>query len=311
MAPRRRSQPDSTLPETAVSAAAIASPVRVAFQGERGAFSEDAIAQLWGEAAEPVPVRTFQAVMEAVEESDADFGLLPIESTLAGGVDSAYDLVAYHDQLSIVAETVVPIHLALLGLQGATIAKIETLSSHPLLLSQCGHFLGSHRHIRAEPAWDTAGAAREVAERGDPRCAAAGSARAADYYGLAIIRARIEDRIDAQMRFVAVGREPAAVPEGTPSRTALLCVFADSAGALIAGLRPLADAGLNIGHLASRPTREPWRYQFFLEVEHLAGDPAALAAISALRRASRECRVLGTYARWPSHATDADASGAP
>ena len=139
--------------------------LRVAFQGEPGAFSEDAIVQLWRGVAEPVPLRSFDNVMHAAETRQVDYGLLPIESTLLGGVDVAYDLLALHDGLWVVAETVVEIHLSLLGLPGATIAELRTLASHPIMLSQCQHFLDRHRHIVPQPTWDTAGAAREVMDR--------------------------------------------------------------------------------------------------------------------------------------------------
>lgn len=279
----------------------LTAPLRVAFQGEPGAFSEEAIFQLWGPVAEPVPMRTYEAVMEAAETGNVDYGLLPIESTLVGGVESAYDLLGMHDGLRIAREAVLPIRLALLGLPGASVESLRTVASHPLLLAHCTHFLTRYRHIQPEMAWDTAAAARDVSERGDPTRAAAGSRRAAERYGLAIIAKRIEDRPDAQMRFLAVARDPVPLESGKPARTAMLCVFPNTAGALISALQPLADAGYNISHLAARPTREPWTYQYFLEFEHPAMAPDAGAVIDSLRRGCAEARVLGTYPRWTPH----------
>ena len=276
----------------------LTAPLRVAFQGEPGAFSEEAIHQLWGAVAEPVPMRTYEAVMEAAETGEVDFGLLPIESTLVGGVESAYDLLALHDGLRIAREAVLPVRLALLGLPGAKLADLRTVASHPLLLGQCVHFLARYRHIQPEMAWDTAAAAREVAERGDPTRAAAGSRRAAERYGLSVLAKSIEDRPDAQMRFLAVGREPAPLQPDQPARTAVLCVFPNTAGALISALQPIANAGYNISHLAARPTREPWTYQYFLEFEHPALASEAGGVIDSLRRGCAEARVLGTYPRW-------------
>ena len=285
-------------PASTAGVSGLSAPLRVAFQGEPGAFSEEAIFQLWGGVAEPVPKRTYEAVMEAAETGDVDFGLLPIESTLVGGVESAYDLLVLHHELRIAREAVLPIRLALMGLPGAKIAGLRTVASHPLLLAHCTHFLTRYKHIQPEMAWDTAAAAREVSERGDPTRAAAGSHRAAERYGLAVIASGIEDRPDAQMRFLAVGREPAPLEPDAPARTALLCVFPNTAGALISALQPLADAGFNISHLAARPTREPWTYQYFLEFEHPALAPDAGAVIDSLRRACAEARVLGTYPKW-------------
>ena len=279
-------------------ALSTAARLRVAFQGEPAAFSEDAIHLLWGPEVEAVPMPTFEAVMDAAECGDVDFGMLPIESTVLGDVHSAYDLLALHDGLVICAEVVLPVRLALLALPGTRLSQIRSVASHPLILALCTYFLERHPGIRAVPADDTAGAAREVAEAGDPARAALSSRRAAEHYGLAVIADGVEDRPDSQFRFLAVGREPALLERGTLSRTAVLCVFPDAAGSLVTALKPLADASFRITHIGARPTREPWTYQFFLEYEHPAMDPHATAALYLLQTASRECRLLGTYPSW-------------
>ncbi len=284
--------------------AGIADRLRVAFQGEPGAFSEDAIHALWGPLAEPVPMPTFAAVMDATEAGEVDFGLLPVESTIVGDVSSAYDLLALHDYLVIAAEVVLPMQLAVLGLPGATLAEVRTVASHPLLLEQCVYFFERHRTIRAESADDSAGAAREVADRGDPCRAAIASRRAAEEYGLDVLVDGVEDRPDSQFRFLAVAREPSSVPDSATARTAVCCVFPDAAGSLVNGLRPIADASFRITHLAARPTREPWTYRFFLEFEHPAFDARAASALVQLRNASLEYRLLGTYAKWTSDGRD-------
>jgi prephenate dehydratase len=286
-------------PEPSPKLAATRAAVRVAFQGEPGAFSEQAIVQLWRGAADPVPVRSFDDVADAAERRIVEYGMLPIESTLVGGVDVAYDLLALHEDLCVAGETVVPIRLSVLALPGATVAGLRTLASHPIMLAQCAHFLDAHRHITAEPCWDTAGAAREVVERGDPTRAAAAGPLAAERFGLTTLAARVEDRPDTMMRFLAVSTEPAAaLEEGSPARTALLCALPNSAGALLGIIEPLARHGLSISHLTSRPTREPWRYQFYLEFDHEAQHRSAAVAIDAIRRASTMFRLLGTFPRW-------------
>ena len=277
---------------------ATLSPLRVAFQGEAGAFSEEAIVQLWGAEAEPVPMRTFADVMDAAESGSVDYGLLPIESTLMGGVDSAYDLLAMHERLMIAAETVVRIRLCVLGVPGATIAGLTQLHSHPIMLAQCAHFLERYKHITPVPSWDTAGAARAVMQAGDPSRAAAGSRRAADRFGLELLADRIEDRPDTQMRFLAVATAPAPLKEGTPVRSAALCTVRDVAGGLIAALQPLAKGGFNVSHFVARPTREPWQYMYYIEFEHEAADPKASRALGAVQKASATYRLLGTFPRW-------------
>ncbi len=276
----------------------VGAGVRVGFQGEPGAFSEQAVVQLWRGLAEPVPMRTFDDVMDAAESGDVDYGVVPIESTLVGGVDVAYDLLALHDGLSVVGETVVAIHLSLMGLRGATVARVRTVRSHPIMLAQCAYFLDAHRHIVAEPAWDTAGAARTVVECGDLAIAAAAAPLAAERFGLDVIVPHIEDRPDTMMRFVAVGAEPAPMVPGAPARTAVLFAVPNNAGALLSVVAPLAAAGFNVSHLASRPTRDPWRYQFFLEFEHPGHDGRATDAVAAIRRVATSFRLLGTFPRW-------------
>jgi prephenate dehydratase len=288
--------------------AGVVERLKVAFQGEPGAFSEDAIHALWGPLAEPVPMPTFAAVMDAAEEGDVDFGLLPVESTLVGDVSSAYDLLALHDCLVIAAEVVLPVRLAVLGVPGASISKLRSVASHPLILEHCVYFLERHRGIRAEAAEDTAGAARAVAEGGDPSRGAVGSRRAAEQYGLEILADGVEDRPDSQFRFLAVAREPAPLADDATARTAVCCVFPDAAGSLVKGLKPIADASFRITHLAARPTREPWTYRFFLEFEHPAFDARASSALAQLRHASLEYRLLGTYAKWQSDEADSPPS---
>jgi prephenate dehydratase len=273
--------------------------MRVGFQGEPGAFSEQAVVQLWRGAAEPVPMRTFDDVMEAAETGDVDYGIVPIESTLVGGVDVAYDLLSLHDGLVVVAETVVPIHLSLLGLRHATVAGVRTVTSHPIMLAQCTYFLDAHRHIAPMPAWDTAGAARAVAEGGDLTVAAAAAPLAAERFGLDVLVPHIEDRPDTMMRFLAVATEPVVVDRNAPARTAVLFAVPNSAGALLAVVAPLAAAGFNVSHFTSRPTREPWRYQFYMEFDHAGHDGRADDAVATIRRSATSFRLLGTFPRWP------------
>ncbi len=187
-----------TLPEPSPAPQRTLERLRVAFQGEFGAFGEEAIHLLWRGAAEPIPKATFEDVMSAAESRDVDYGMLPIESTLVGGLDVAYDLLSLHDGLRIVAEVIVPVHLCLLAVPGATIKSLRTLASHPVMLGQCSHFLSRYKHITPQPAWDTAGAARDVRDAGDRTRAAAGTRRAAERFELAVLMDHIEDRPDSQ-----------------------------------------------------------------------------------------------------------------
>jgi prephenate dehydratase len=279
--------------------------MRVAFQGELGAFSEEAIGRLWGDEAEPVPRREFLDVATAVERGDVERGLLPVENSLAGSVVGSYDALAACATLHVVAEVVLPIHHCLLAVRGASIEDLRTVESHPVALAQCGEFLRRHPGLEVRMAYDTAGAAREVAARGERTLAAIAGRAASSRYALDLLATDIEDRPDNQTRFLAIAREPARLPAGTPARTALLLTTANVPGALLGVLTPLAEQGMNLSKLESRPALEPWSYRFFLEMEHAADDPAAGTAIAEIGRRARSLRVLGTFRRWAADRSSA------
>lgn len=179
--------------------------IRVAFQGELGAFGEEAVTRRFGEAAEPVPYPSFQAVGEAVASGTVDRGVLPIENSIAGAVPGAPDVLAAFD-LRVEGGVIAPVHHCLLALPGASIGQITHVHSHPMALAQCRRFLEAHPDMRAVEAYDTAGAAREVAVAKDPTAAALASRRAAELYGLNILAENVEDRADNATHFVVIAR---------------------------------------------------------------------------------------------------------
>ncbi|HEV7703168.1 MAG TPA: prephenate dehydratase [Gemmatimonadaceae bacterium] len=275
----------------------MTAPTRIAFQGELGAFSEEAIRNIDPHAT-PVPCREFIDVAQAVESGHADAGMLPIENTLAGSVVGSYDALTACASLHVVAETVVEIHHCVLGVRGAALDALATVESHPVALAQCTRWLRAHPAIIVRAAYDTAGAARDIAARGDARAAAIAGRGAAARYDLDVLAADIEDRSDNQTRFLMVARAPRALMPHTPARTALLITTPNVPGALLRVLEPLAAHAINMSKLESRPADEPWHYRFFLELDHPAGDAALAAALDQLRGATESLRVLGTYSRW-------------
>lgn len=285
---------------------------RVAFQGERGAYSEDAILARWGSAATPVPARENLDVALAVERGLADRGVLAVENTLAGSVVASYDALVATD-VHVVGEIVIPIHHSLLAPRGATLETLRMVESHPIALAQCRRFLAAHPHIEARAAYDTAGAARAAAERGDVTRGAIAGRAAAWHFELSVLATDIEDRPDNQTRFVVLAREPEPLPAGVPARTALVVETDDVPGALLRVLEPFATAGIDLSKIESRPTGTPWTYRFFLDLEHEGGDPAAARALGALGAVTRSMRVLGTFARHdadvPAPATEESAHG--
>jgi prephenate dehydratase len=283
----------------------VTTPARIAFQGELGAFSEEAIRNLDAHAI-PVPCREFIDVAQAVESGDADAGVLPIENTLAGSVVGSYDALTACESLHVMAETVVEIHHCVLAPRGASLGSLATVESHPVALAQCTRWLRAHPAITARAAYDTAGAARDVAQRSDPRAAAIAGRGAAVRYDLDILAANIEDRSDNQTRFLMIARAPRVLARGVAARTALLITTPNVPGALLRVLEPLAANGINMSKLESRPADEPWHYRFFLELDHPSADPSLTAALEQLRGATESLRVLGTYSRWVAGRKDRD-----
>ena len=268
---------------------------RVAFQGELGAYSEEAVVRACGSDVEPVPCRENRDVVRAVADGSVHLGVLPLENTLAGTVTASYDAIADEPAVHAVGEIVIPIHHCVLGVSAATLQSLRVVESHPVALAQCAGFLERHAWLEGRAAYDTAGAAREVARSNDPTRGAIAGQPAAARYGLVVLAADVEDRPDNQTRFVVVSRAPSPLADGAGAKSILIITTPNTPGALVRVLVPIAERGLNLTKIESRPTGEPWTYRFVLEFEHIAGDPAADEALRAVRAASASFHVAGTY----------------
>ena len=272
--------------------------LRVAFQSELGAFSEEAIQQLWGGDADTVPQREFRDVAAVLAGGEVDRAVLPIENTIVGSVQAAHEVIDATQGIHAIAETVVAVHHCLLGPPGAQLAQARDVFVHAIALAQCRDFFRSHPQLTVHPVYDTAAAALDVANLADPQFAAVASRRSAERYKLAVVAADIEDRPDNQTRFLAFARAPQSLPAGTPARTMLLLTARDVPGALLNALAPLASHGVNVRRIETRPTGEPWSYRFFVEFDHQAGDQDAEAVVREVAERAHEVRLLGTYPRW-------------
>src|SRR5229473_7139527 len=175
--------------------------MRVAFQGEAGAFSEAAAIQLLGDSITTVPRPTFDAAFRAMDEGAADALLAPVENSLAGSVVRVYDLLL-ESNLGIVAETILPIEHHLIGCTGTSLDDIRSVASHPMALAQCEKFFLAHPHLKRVPAEDTAGSVRDVISRGDKSAAGIAGRRAAVHYGGVILAESIQDNAENFTRFV-------------------------------------------------------------------------------------------------------------
>jgi prephenate dehydratase len=276
----------------------VTPPLRVAFQGELGAFSEEAIQQIWGGDVEPVPFREFADVAAALASGDVDRAVLPIENTIVGSVQSAHDAIDATAGIHATAETVVAVHHCLLGPPGARVGQVRDVFSHPVALAQCGVFFRGNPRLTVHAVYDTAGAAADVSNLADPQFAAVASRISANRYSLDVIVADIEDRPDNQTRFIAFARSTQPLPSGTPARTMLLLTTKDVPGALLDALSPLSRHEVNVRRIETRPTGEPWSYRFFVEFDHQVGDEAADALVREIAVLAHEVRLVGTYPRW-------------
>ena len=270
--------------------------MRVAFQGEPGAFSEAAAVQLLGDAITTVPRATFEAAFRAIEEGAADALLAPVENSLAGSVVRVYDLLL-DSHLGIVAETILPIEMQLIALPGTTLADIRSVASHPMALAQCERLFAAHPQWKRVPAEDTAGSVREMLARSDKSCASIAGRRAAEHYKGVILAERIQDNAENFTRFVLLvpENEAASWLSYSAKKVSLAMKLAHRPGALLASLEPFARNGVNLLKIESRPIHgRPWEYQFFTDVE--ASDVAKLdQALAEVRAATSELRVLGRY----------------
>jgi prephenate dehydratase len=275
--------------------------MRVAFQGERGAFSEAAAVQLLGDEIHTVPRGTFDTTFRAITEGAADALLVPVENTLAGSVVRVYDLLL-ESPLEICGETILPIEHHLMGCPGAKLEDIRSVASHPMALAQCERFFATHTTLRRSPAEDTAGSVREMMERGDRSGASIAGRRASTHYGAVILQEGIQDNSENFTRFVLLLPPAQAERYRTADarKISLAMRLAHKPGALLASLEPFATHGVNLLKIESRPIHgRPWEYQFFIDVE-AAKQENMDAALGEVRAATSELRVLGQYtaARW-------------
>ncbi len=270
--------------------------MRVAFQGEPGAFSEAAAIQLLGDAIRTVPRPTFEAAFTAIGEGSADALLAPVENSLAGSVVRVFDLLM-ESRLVIVAETILPIEMQLIATPGASLSDIRSVASHPMALAQCERFFAAHPQWKRAPAEDTAGSVREALSSGDKSRAAIAGRRAAEHYHGVILAERIQDNAENFTRFVLLVPETEAAARLSPEarKVSLAMRLAHRPGALLASLEPFAKYAVNLLKIESRPIHgRPWEYQFFIDVE--ASDVAGLdQALLEVRSATSELRVLGRY----------------
>lgn len=274
--------------------------MKVAFQGELGAFSQQAIRQLLGPRAEPAPYQRFDEVFAALKGQKVAAAVLPIENTLHGSVHENYDLLLRYD-FEITAETNVRIVHNLIAPPGVTFEKVRKVYSHPVALNQCLDFFRRHKRVERVTFYDTAGSVKMIMKDRPSDAAAIASDLAAKIYGGRILRREIEDDRQNFTRFFLL--EPAGSKPRTlhgaaknPWKTSLVFSTKNIPGALFRALSALALRDLNLVKIESRPLRgKPWEYLFYLDMLGRSNDPVVQKALGHLEELADFLRVLGTY----------------
>jgi len=272
----------------------------IAFQGERGAFSEEAARKLLGVEIAVLPCTRFEDVFRSLKEGRSTGAVVPIENTLAGSVHENYDHLQNFD-LPIVAETSVRIVHNLIAENGVKFSAIKRVFSHPVALNQCLNFFAENPQIERISFYDTAGSVKMIAEEGLADAAAIASAVAADIYGARILRKSIEDDRQNFTRFFLLRRpgfagKRAAGEDAAQWKTSLVFTLRNVPGALFRALAAFALRDLNLTKIESRPLRgKPFEYLFYLDFLGRTDSPNARNALNHLREVADFLRVLGCY----------------
>ncbi len=277
-----------------------APPLAVAFQGTEGAYGHEAALRHFGVERRVVtykPYRSFRETLEAVQRGDAQRAVLPIENSTAGSVHEVYDLL-FQLNLSIVGEEVLEVRHCLLATPGATLEGVTRVLSHPQALAQCGEFLAERPSIELVPSANTALAARKVADEADLTQAAIASEAAGDRYGLVILARDIANQAVNLTRFVVVSAAPIECDPKVDAKVALVFGTRHERGALVRCLNVLADEGVSLTKLESRPRPGvAWEYVFYVDIEGHVAEPRIQAALTRLTGATQFVRLLGCFPR--------------
>ncbi|MEJ2290217.1 MAG: prephenate dehydratase [Deinococcales bacterium] len=270
---------------------------RIAYQGVVGAFSEEA-ALKFAPDAEPVGFPSFEEAFSAAVNGECQFACLPVENSLAGSINQTYDLLT-DSVLHVVGEQIVRVHHNLLVKPGVKLEDVKRVYSHTQALQQCQSFIRKYG-FEAVTDFDTAGAAKLLAENGGQGKAAIASKRAAEAYGLEVLAEEIEDLDFNFTRFFVLGTDERP-KESDTNKTSLVLATRHKPGSLVDCLQEFPRNGINMTKLESRPRRDkPWSYLFYVDIEGHIEDENVATAITALMRKAAFVKFLGSYPAAPS-----------
>jgi arogenate/prephenate dehydratase len=279
--------------------------VRIAFQGEPGAYSE-AAALRFSDHADLLACESFEDVFASVAAGKVSHGILPVENSIGGSIHRNYDLLLEHD-LPIVGEVTLPITHNLMALPGTRLEQVKRIYSHPQALAQCERFLRGLPGVAVEATYDTAGSAKLVRDQQLADAGAIASERAARVFGLEILRAEIQDYSDNITRFLVISR--VANPDQQADKTTVVFSLPNEPGALFKALSVFALRDIDLTKIESRPIRgRPWEYLFYVDVPIGRHDPRCARALVHLAEFARSMRTLGSYPSWKSREVAAQQS---
>jgi chorismate mutase/prephenate dehydratase len=266
--------------------------LRVAFQGELGAYSEMAVYSFFGQSAEVKPCKIFDDVFESVKTGDVDYGVVPIENSIEGSVNRTYDLFLEYD-LKVCGEIIIRISHCLIAHKGTKLNQIKTVYSHPQALAQCRKFLEEHK-LRAISTFDTAGSVKMIKEEKLMDAAAIASERAAQIYDMAILEKEIEDNKNNSTRFFVLDKKDS--PYSGQDKTSIIFAAKSVPGALHKILKEFADRNINLTKIESRPTKStPWEYHFYLDFEGHRTETKCQQALESIQDKTLFVKILGSY----------------
>jgi arogenate/prephenate dehydratase len=271
--------------------------MKIAYQGEPGAFSEAASRLVSADAA-LVPCKSFEDVFATVEQGPAGYGVLPIENSIGGSIHRNYDLLI-ENHLPIVGEVEVPVVHHLLALPGTSMTAIRKIYSHPQALAQCERFLRTLSGVEIVATYDTAGSAKMVADGMLADTAAIASARAGEIFGLVPLASSIQDFDDNITRFIVIGRRPLST--SAPDKTTIVFSLPNEPGSLFKALSAFALRSVGLTKLESRPIPgRPWEYLFYVDVAASRDELPCQRALGNLAEFAPMLRTLGSYTSWKS-----------
>jgi chorismate mutase/prephenate dehydratase len=266
--------------------------VKVAFQGERGAYSESAVYTFFEASADVKPCRDLSEVFENVEKQEAQFGVVPVENSLEGSVNQTYDLFLTHN-LKVSGEIIIRISHCLIANPSTSLEAVKTVYSHPQALAQCRSFL---ERLGSEliPTYDTAGSVKMLKERGQKDAAAIASEKAAEIYEMKILAREIEDTPTNYTRFFVISKNDA--PITGRDKTSIIFAAAHTPGSLYHALGEFAKRNINLTKIESRPTKQKaWEYNFYLDFEGHRSEKRCAEALKALAKSGAFLKILGSY----------------